>query len=302
MARLRPWRAAGLVATLGGVWLTEGVAQACSTCGCGDPTLTSMGAEKPYAGRLRAAIGAQYRSDTVGQERVDQLRLHELRTDAFLAWAPSSRLFLQLMLPVVHRDIRTVSESRLRSTGLGDAELRIKPFVFQDREFSPRHLVAMTFGAKLPTGPRQRDAQGDLLPPEVQAGTGSVDPILGASYAAFLRPFSFYASAQFSMPAVARAELRASPSLRTTTAVQWQFIPVLAARLGIDTRTDAAAFEHGEASRDSGGFIAFASAEALISPTPDWLLAAALRVPTVNALAGFHHEGPMLGLTVARDF
>lgn len=289
-----------LLALAASAWARPAVA--CSTCGCGDPTLTTLGAEKPYPWRVRAAVAVGYRSDHVGVPNVDQVNLRELRTDAYLAVAPTSHLFLQLGVPVVARTVQSVSGAKSTAVGLGDVELRVKPFVLQDREFMPRHLLAFLGGVKIPTAQRQRGPDRQLLPIEVQPGTGSVDPILGASYAFFARPWSVYASLTFTAPAWSRDELRASPSLRTATVLQYQVLPQLAFRGGLDTRVDGKAIEGGQQSRDSGGVILFASPEVVVSPHPDWILALAVRIPFANALVGSHTEGPLLGFTVAHDF
>ena len=55
--------------------LPVGDAWACSTCGCGDLTLTVMGSEKPYAGRLRAALELRHRTDAVGRPGFNEQRL-----------------------------------------------------------------------------------------------------------------------------------------------------------------------------------------------------------------------------------
>lgn len=294
----RLWAALILIA----ISMHEMRALACATCGCGDPTLTTLGAERPYPWRVRAAIGLQGRTDALGQPGVNQEKLRELRTDLYLAVAPTSKLFVQLAVPMVARSTTAVNGARTNTFGLGDVDLRVKPFVLQDREFAPRHLLALLLGMKLPTAPRQNDANGKPLPIELQPGTGSWDPILGLSYAYFAGKWSTYASLTFTAPAWSRDELRASPSLRTSTVLQYQLFPALAFRGGIDTRIDDKAYEGGRSVRDSGGFVGFLSPEIVVAPKTDWLLALAVRVPVVNALVGSHREGPLLGFTVAHDF
>ncbi|MFP2933934.1 hypothetical protein ACLESO_54180, partial [Pyxidicoccus sp. 3LG] len=49
-------------------------AWACATCACGDPTLTSMGAEQPFSGRLRLSSTLRAWGHTVGREGEDALR------------------------------------------------------------------------------------------------------------------------------------------------------------------------------------------------------------------------------------
>ncbi|MFO0739785.1 MAG: hypothetical protein U0270_28055 [Labilithrix sp.] len=278
-------------------------AKACATCGCGDPTLTAMGAEKPFANRLRASIDSRYRSDDIGQPRVDQIRLREGRFDGQLAWAPTAQLFLLGTAPLLRRSIRYVNGGETATTALGDVEVRARAFVFVDRAFAARHLFAVTAGLKMPTAPRQRDeTTGGFLPIEAQPGTGSWDPLLGMSYAYFPRPLSFYASVQGSAPLRGTGEFRASPSVRTTTTLQYQIRPWLAPRLGIDTRLDARSYEDGLPERDSSGFVGFVSPELLLSPSVDVVVVFSARIPVLQALAGYHREGPILGAAVAYDF
>lgn len=277
-------------------------ASACAACGCGDPTLTTLGTEQPYAGRLRAALVAQLRTDDVGTPRVDQLRLRELRFDASLAYAPHERLFLVLSVPTLLREVEYVNLAKQSSFGLGDVELRAKGFVFRDRPLAPQHLVSLVAGVKLPTAPVQKNPDGTRQPLELQPGTGSVDPLLGASYAFSAQPYSVYASSQLTYPTGGDEGFRGSRSLRNTLSFQDQLTEAFAARVGFDTRLDGKSLEEGEESKDSGGFIGFALVEVLVSPVTDLLLSAAARVPVVNALDGEHEEGPFWSLGVAYDF
>jgi hypothetical protein len=277
-------------------------AAACAACGCGDPTLTTLGTEQPFAGRLRASLTAQLRTDEVGTPGEDELALREARFDAALAWAPHERLFLVLTVPTLWRRIEYVNLASQSTFGLGDAELRAKGFVWRDQPFSPNHLVSLTAGVKLPTAPEQKAPDGEPLPIELQPGTGSFDPLAGASYSAFAGDWSFYASTQLTWPTGGNDGFRGSRSLRGTLAAQAQVTEVLALRGGFDSRYDGKSLEDGEESPDSGGFIGFALAELLVSPAEDLLLLASARIPVVNALDGEHREGPFWSLGVAYDF
>ena len=48
------------------LYLAPTRASACATCGCGDPTLTLMGAGQPFSGRLRLGAELRYRWDELG--------------------------------------------------------------------------------------------------------------------------------------------------------------------------------------------------------------------------------------------
>lgn len=295
-------RALLFVVAAAAVFLVPRAAAACAACGCGDPTLPAMGTEKPFRHRLRASVDARYRTDAIGEPGVDRVGLAEARVDAQVAWAPSDSLFLLASVPALHRTVDYVSGAETRAAGMGDVELRAKGFVFADRSFSPRHLFALVGGLKLPTAPRERAEDGRELPTEVQPGTGSWDPILGMSYAFFARPWSAYASVQAMAPLRGTSGFRASSSLRTTWVVQRQLIPELALRLGVDARLDGRSYEDGEPERDSSGFVAFASTDLLVSPLTDLVFVLSAKVPVVQALAGFHREGPVWGVGTAYDF
>ena len=292
-------RAALLFATL--AFATNvGKAAACAVCGCGDPTLTALGVEKPFRDRVRVSLEVRHRTDAVGTPMVNQVKLFETRTDLQAAWAPHERLFLLLTVPILYRKTTAVSLAEDSTFAFGDVELRAKFFAFEDHD--RRHLLSVIAGAKLPSAPGMLDERGQLLPTEVQVGTGSFDPIAGVAYAYMPRPLSFYASLTGLLTTLGRNNAQGSRSLRATTTLQRQWTPMVATRIGIDARVDTVAANAGVTEPDSGGFIAFLTPEFLLSPYPDWLVWLSARVPVVNALSGSHHEGPVVSIGFARDF
>jgi hypothetical protein len=293
-------RALLLVLTL--VTLAPARARACASCGCGDPTLTALGTEQPSRNRLRASLEARDRLDVVGVAGVDELRLSEQRLDGQLAWAPHQRLFLLASLPVLRREITYDDGFERRTWGLGDLELRAKLFLFQDRAFAPRHLIAAMAGVKLPTAAVDRRLNGQPLPIELQAGSGSIDVLLGASYAHFAFPWSAYASTQLALPGTGTAGARTGRSLRATVAGQRHLGGMVAARLALDTRLDGRALENGGPDPNSGGFIAFVAPELLVSPLTDLSLSIWIKISVLNRLDGRHQEPFVAGLSAAYDF
>jgi hypothetical protein len=277
-------------------------ARACASCGCGDPTLAGIGLEQPYAGRLRGSLELRHRTDRVGEDRVDALDLSEQRLDAQLSFAPHRRITLLATLPFLQRRVSYVNLAETVTRGPGDAELRARVVVAEDRAFAPRHQLALTAGAKLPTAAPKRGPDGALLPVELQPGTGSWDPLVALSYAHFRGAWSGYASVQGAFPTAGRDGFRASRSLRATALVQRMFGLRLGARAGLDARVDGKALEAGLPARDSGGAVAFAGLDLLVSPLPDTLLYLSARLPAAQRLAGFHHEGPLLAAGVAYDY
>jgi hypothetical protein len=203
-------------------------------------------------------------------------------------------------VPVLVRTVTYVNLAERTSGGLGDAEARARITIYRDRAFGPRHVLALSTGLKVPTAP-EAEEDGEPLPLELQPGSGSFDPILGLGWATFQGDTSVYASAHAYYPLSIRSGDRPGTSLRASASVQRQLVPWLAGRLGIDARLDARSREDGRAEEDSGGFVGFLSPEVLVAPAAGWLLVAVVRVPVLDALAGDHDEGPVLGLTGVVD-
>jgi hypothetical protein len=262
----------------------------------------AAGTEQPFAGRTRASFEARYRTDSVGEPGVDELAIREARAELGFAWAPVDRLFLLASLPLVYRSVTEPDLGSDTSWGPGDAELRAKYYFYRDRPLAPRWLVAGLAGLKFPTAPFHAGSDGEPLPLEAQAGTGSWDVVLGVSLSFFRDWFSLYASAQGSLPFATRDDVKPGAALRTTLALQGQALPWLAFRPIAETRLDAAAETDGQVDPDSGGFVLFAGADVLFSPWTDLTLSIGGRIPALQALRGFHDEGPVLMLAGAYDF
>jgi hypothetical protein len=281
--------------------LLPSVGLACATCACGDPTLTSMGTEQPFSGRLRLATSLRAWGQTVGEESLDAVTLRELRMDVSAAYAPLPWLFLSATLPLQARTVRDVSLARESGWGIGDVELSAKAFVLRDREFSADNLFSILVGVKLPTSPTQRDQHGRPLSLDAQLGSGSVDPLLGLAYTAFRSDWSFIASATGYLPTRGREDFRAGAALRTTLAAQYQPSTRWALRLAADTRLEAASDTEGVRDPDGSGFIGFLSPDVLFSPSTDVVVQLGVRVPVLNLLTGPVRQTPILQAAVAYD-
>ncbi len=260
-----------------------------------------MGTEQPFSGRLRLSTTLRAWGHTVGQERVDALRLREARMDVAVAYAPLPWLFLSATLPLQAREVRSVSLARERGWGVGDVEVSAKAFLYQDREFSADHLFSVLAGVKLPTAPRLRAEDGTLLDLDTQLGSGSVDPLAGVAYQHFRGDWSFLVSATGFLPLRGMLGFKAGPSVRTTLAAQYQPAPKWAVRLGLDGRMEAAADIDGEKEENGGGVIGYASPDVLFSPSTDIVVAAGVRVPFFNRLHGRVAPTPIAMMSVAYD-
>jgi hypothetical protein len=331
-------RTLGLAAlAAAGLAVTPRFARACAECGCGDPTLTVLGSEKPLRYRMRAGAIATLQGQSSGVA-ADSLEISEQRLDLSVAWAPLERLFVVATVPFIRRDISSTQVGQRHVDGVGDFELRAKAFVWEDRSFSPRHLVALTGGVRFPLAPWARDAAGTPVTPEEQIGNGAISPILGASYAFFHFPWSAYASVEATAPVVHQDWYHPAPSLRATVAAQRHVARFLAFRLGVDARFDGHADEptettqaasalidrtifahpghetgepapgdeaaqvHAHDDEHAGGTAVFASGGILVTPLADLVAFAQLQLPVLERLHDGQRNGPVISTGLVYDF
>ena len=76
-------------------------ALACTSCLCGDPTLTTLGTEKPYAGRMQFGWEAIYREESTGEKGINEQQLAEVRHTVNVSYWPKKNMGFSVALPVV---------------------------------------------------------------------------------------------------------------------------------------------------------------------------------------------------------
>lgn len=266
-------------------------ASACGTCSVGDPTLTIVGFEQPEQNRIRTSATLRYRNDSIGEPDVDQLTLSEQRMELGGAYSPTDRVSLSLMMPVVHRLITEVNLAEASIWAPGDLDFRVRGVVWRDREFAPRHLVSLIGGLEFPTSSIEYDENGVPLPLEFQAGTGSWDPIAGATYTMFSDPWSLYVSSIAIFPTEGIAETRASSSFRQTALGQYQPWHFLAFQLGAEFRFDGPGYIGGARDPNTGGYITYGTLGLVGLPQSKIMIHATAALPIVQRLDGTHREG-----------
>lgn len=165
-----------------------GRASACSVCGCGDPLLA---ASDPAAiqGLLRLQLDTEYLSMDAGTDglpgHTDRLEQWSYRLNA--VYRPSEALSLSVTLPLVSKSIHTIGLGAAGSslTGLGDLEVGARYALWTRVELGARRVqqLALSAGAQLPTGSHDaRAADGSLVDPHGQLGTGGWGPFAGIHY------------------------------------------------------------------------------------------------------------------------
>ena len=292
-------RLIGLVIAAGVAW--SSAALACSTCTCGDPTLTVMGTGKPFQGRTRASLGVSHRTEEVGRAGEDRRLVNEQRLRLGAAYTATEWLTLSLTTPLVRRSLESADLSRVTTTHLGDVELAGRAYVWRDRGWSPRHLVGLTAGLRTPTGP-QVERAGAAVDPDAQPGSGLWMPGAGVFYGWYAHPWSVVTTASVNVPFEDRFGFQPGVAVPHGVRGQWQPLNDLALALGADGRWSARDHEGETVEADSGGYLLYASAGAVYSPATDLLVSATVRLPALDRLNGAHDEGALLELGVTHDF
>jgi hypothetical protein len=278
-------------------------AWACSSCGCGDATLTATGVERPYRNRVRVVVDERYGSFSQGDGLIGE-HVEFLRTSLGLSWSPHKRITLFMTLPWLTSWVQPVGQPRTFISGLGDLELALRGVVFQERRFAPHHVLWATGGLKMPTGYRVYDAQGFPVSDDDQPGSGSWDPVAGLTYGWFSeRLLSLFSSTSGRWTTPGWHGYTRGASVSQSTALQIQPLSWGAVQAGVDWVWEAAdRLSNGARVPNTGGFIGYVMLGAMANPWRDLLLRAVVDVPVAPVLNGQQSFGPQVMLQVAYDF
>jgi len=281
--------------------LAAPVVMACSTCMVGDPTLSLMGAEKPYAGRLRWSLDYLSRSEELGIDGFNKKNIEEDRISLNLAYAPTSRLMFGLNIPYAHRHLQSYNLTDEEVTELGDVTITVKNFV-QEKDFLQKHMYGLIGSIKLPTGAEQYDSTGQPLDFDVQVGQGAVVGGIGGWYALYNYPYMFYTSASYYVASEGYQNFQAGNALVFNATAQYASQHHLAYYLGLEGRDSEKDAFSGVDDDDSGGTIVFLAPGIIYTIKQDLLLNTSVKFPAIDALNGNHEEGTIFTIGVTYDF
>ncbi len=272
---------------LAGMALPRAVA-ACASCGCGDPTLTAMGQEKPFKNRVRLSLEQRLGAHATG-EPVEQSLVS--RTAVSASWSPLPWLTLGTLVPLVAVRSEAAQRAARQTVGLGDVELLVRALVYRDRRFSPRHIIGLVAGLKTPTGPRVSDTTGYPAPDDVQPGSGSWDGIYGASYGYFGTLGSAFLSASYRQTTPGYRGYQRGAVLGASLSFQFTVNRFSALVLGTDfTHTEPSLLDAATRAPDTGGDLLAATPGLLFALGQDFLLRLALQVPVIQHWRGRQSE------------
>lgn len=283
------------------IMVTPASTWACSTCMVGDPTLTLMGTEKPYAGRLRLSLDYFKRDEEIGVEGVNKRTIDDQRIRLDLAWAPTRRIMLGLRVPYVKRNLENFNLETQESTALGDIRLTAK-FFLQEKDSFQNHMYGLLAGVRLPTADEQ-SANGVPLEFDAQPGIGAGVVNAGAWYSYFSFPWMAYLTGTYHyMPNEGFQGFQAGDALVASLGIQFASDYRYAFQLAFDTRYSQKDTFFGIEDPDSGGFIGYLSPGFVYSIKTDLLLFANVKLPVVENLYGNHEEGTVFNIGVTYDF
>jgi hypothetical protein len=279
-----------------------GTAWACATCLCGDPTITTMGTEKPFAGRMRASIEYIDRGETVGEPGVSEQTVDEERLTYSFSYALDERWIFAASLPTVTKKLHRFNLSREQGSGIGDLDLSARWFLGKDESFPTRRLWGLQFGLRLPTSSEQKK-NGQPVDFDAQPGAGATIPGIGAWYGRFERPWFFYASANFQHAIDHGYQgYEAGDVLLATGLVQYALHTQLALQFSLDGRFRQKDRYFGTADDDSGGNLVMATPGLAWTPVTDLIFNLGYQVPLIDGLNGRQDEDPTLRVGMTYDF
>jgi len=210
----------------------------------------------------------------------------------------SSTVFT-VVAPVLQKELNFTplgsSQRQSSDAGLGDTTLSLKHRFYVNNFQGGGIQLAVLGGVKLPTGDHdQRDNQGNLLPPSLQLGTGSVDVPLGLVFTAFKDRVGFNSSFLYQFNNESNG-FRFGDETKVNLAFGYRLFPkqytsfqdkVLNAYLEVNTVVSQRASLDDQDVLDSGGTTVFLTPGIQAVLNPRFLVEAAFQIPLVQELNG----------------
>ncbi|WP_156312522.1 hypothetical protein [Marinagarivorans algicola] len=163
---------------------------ACTSCLCGDPTLTTLGTEKPYAGRVQLGWEAIYREEETGTG-ADLKTVEQLQHTLQASYWPTKKIGLSFVLPVYSTlKLATQNGANQEGSGTGDLEINTRYYQWQNRRYNAGFIAGM----RLATGREQTTGTGELIDIDAQPAQGVYQVRLGLWYSRYQYPWSFHSS------------------------------------------------------------------------------------------------------------
>ncbi|WP_348673876.1 hypothetical protein [uncultured Abyssibacter sp.] len=274
---------------------------ACSTCKCGDPTITLMGQEKGFSGRLRLGVDALWRTETQGAG-ANRSETEETRYTLGAAYSFGERLTAAVQLPFVDKTLTQSNLDRQSASGLGDVDLSARYRLWKQGPMSGRRLAGVSLGLRLPTAETVRDGSGAPLDIDVQPDAGAPAGRFGGWYAWHRFPWFATASLQAYLFGDGEQGFEPGHAVVGSLLSQYALTPKFALVGSLDGRHAQRNRFDGESDPDSGGTLVLASAGIALRATEELVIRALGQWPVIDALYGEQTQDPSIRVGLAYDF
>lgn len=282
--------------------LNSSIIWACATCLCGDPTITTMGTEKPFAGRMR--VGTEYltRGEKAGEPGVNEFETDEERLTFNFSYALNSEWMFAVSLPLITKTVKRFDLSNAQGSGVGDLDFSARWFVGKDDHFPARYLWGIQFGLRLPTSSEEK-LDGVPIDIDAQPGGGTTIPSVGIWYGHYAMPWFFYASASH-QHAIDKGYqgYQAGDATLVTGLVQYALNYGVALQFSLDSRFKKQDEYNGERDDNSGGVLIMATPGLAWTPMEDLVVNLSYQAPVIENAHGQQEEKPTARIGVAYDF
>lgn len=275
---------------------------ACATCLAGDPTITTMGTEKPFAGRLRGSVEYLARGERVGMPAVNEHEIDEQRITYSVSYASSEQWIFAASVPLITKEVTRFDLSREQGSGVGDTDLSARRYIGRSDEMPARDLWGVQVGVRVPTSSEQTSS-GVAIDFDAQPGAGATIPNLGIWYGHFRMPWFFYASAGYQHAIDTGYQgYRGGDALLLTGHAQYALDFHVALRFSLDARWRGQDRYFGITDADSGGMLIMATPGLAWTPLTDLVISTSYQVPAVEHLRGRQDEEPHWRVGITYDF
>ena len=214
-----------------------------------------------------------------------------------------NKLVLAAGVPILRKEMQLTQEGLRRTvsaSGFGDAFVNSKLLLIQRDRPGRTTRFAATGRIKLPTGKDdETDEQGNLLPPALQLGSGSLDYAAGGVFTHVGRRIGFNADAGYHFRTEANG-FAFGDSVAYNLALGYRLAPRvykvypaknhLNAYIELNGQTSQRNRIRGDEAPDSGGTLIYLSPGIQLIPGGNFIIEASLRLPVVQRLNGSQLE------------
>jgi hypothetical protein len=275
---------------------------ACATCLCGDPTLTTMGVEKPFAGRTRISVDYLTRGETVGEARTQEHMIYEERVTYSISYAPTTQWMFSASVPMINKSVDRYDLSHEEGSGVGDTDLTARWFIGQPTSIATSRLWGLHLGLRVPTSSEQM-LNGEAIDFDAQPGAGALIPSVGVWLGEYHLPWFFYGSA-IVQHATSEGYQGYQPgnAILITAHTQYALHRQLALQFNVDARWKNQDRYSDVIDDDSGGTLVMVTPGLAWTPIEDWLVSLSYQQPILENAHGRQEEDANVRMGVTYDF